>query len=309
MNRQGALSAPTCVVRHPPGGDRVIVSAAFNAAGHCLAVTTKGLQVFDGTAWADLPVDRQLGGQGLWCSRRYRPVSWVVAASRARLFEIAREGTSLLATGPDPAFEFVDVSGDLEDLSVVVAMHAGLPPALMARVGRRWLRPLHLPDMAVVSGLCQLQDEQWLVVGRSTSGAAAAMRYKPLLWELEPVAVPRSRALLACTSRYGRGLAMAVGADGALLAVDGAVATQIGLAGGQDLSAVALDSMGASWFAGVGHIWTRDVEGEIVSVWEDPAWKTPFVSLHAETGHALALTVDGGVLELSLGEVGPTVPA
>jgi serine/threonine protein kinase len=309
MSRQDALSAPTCVVRHPLGADRVIMSAAFNAAGHCLAVTTNGPQVFDGTAWADLPVDRQLGGQRLWCARRYRPVSWVVGASQARLFEIAREGTSLLATGPDPAFDFTDVSGDLEDLAVVVATRAGLPPALMARVGRRWLRPLHLPDMAVVSGLCQLEEEQWLVVGRSTTGSAAALRYKPLLWELEAVAVPRSRALLACTSRYGRGLAMAVGAEGALVAVDGAVATPINLPGSPDLATVALDSMGTSWFAGLGHIWIRDVDAQVVSVWEDPTWKTPFVSLHAETGHALALTVDGGVLELSLGEVGPTVPA
>ncbi|MBN1605907.1 MAG: serine/threonine protein kinase [Polyangiaceae bacterium] len=309
MSRQGSLSAPTSVVRHPLGGDRVIVSAAFNAAGHCLAVTTKGPQVFDGTAWADLPVDRQLRGYRLWCARRCRPVSWVVGASQARLYEIAREGTSLLAKGPDPAFDFVDVSGDLDDLAVVVAMRSGLPPALVARAGRRWLRPLHLPDMAVVSGLCQLQEEQWLVVGRSTSGAAAAVRYKPLLWELQSVVLPRSRALLACSSRYGRGLAVAVGAEGAILAVDGSVTTPIGLPGSPDLAAVALDSMGTAWVAGLGKIWTRDVDGQIVPVWEEPTWKTPFVSLHAETGHALALSVDGGVLELSLGEVGPTVPA
>lgn len=308
--RQGTLSDPTCVVRHPPGDDRVIMSAAFNAAGHCLAVTTRGPQVFDGTGWADLPLDRQhLGDPRLWCARRYRPVSWVVGASGARLFEIAREGTSLLATGPDPNVDFVDVSGDVEDLAVVVATRAGSPPALLTRVGRRWLRPRPVPEMAVVNGLCQIHDEQWLVVGRGTAGAAAALRYDPLDSKVEPLALPRSRALLACSSRFGRGLGMAVGAEGAMLVVDGDQATPLTMPGARDLAAVALDSMGVAWLAGVGCIWTRDVDGQVACVWHDPSWTVPFVSLHAETGHALALTVDGGVLEVSLAEVGPTVPA
>ena len=78
--------------------------------------------------------------------------------------------------------------------------------------------------------------------------------------------------------------------------------------GRPDLTAVAVDGMDAAWFASAGRIWTRARDGTFECVWQDESWRSPFVTLHAETGHALALTVDGGVVEISLAEVGPPSP-
>ena len=136
-----------------------------------------------------------------------------------------------------------------------------------------------------------------------------AFRYAPLQLELEPLAVPECRALLACVSRCGRGSALAVGAEGGVLAVDGSQPTRWSMPGRPDLTSVALDATGAAWLAGAGHLWTRERDGRVVEVWRDDTWRSPFVALHAEASHALALTVDGGVLEVGLAEVGPTAPA
>lgn len=300
------LGEPTCSVRHPPVPERLILSAMFNAAGHCLAATLGGLEAFDGTRWAPFPPSSQyLTGQRLCCVRRYRPVSWVVGTSGAQLCEVAREGNRLLVCGPDPSWDFVDVSGDLEDLAVVVATRPGEAPSLLTRVGRRWLRAMQVPGCAALSGICQLGEEQWLVVGRSLDGKALALRYAPLALDLEPLPAPDARALLASASRRGRGVALAVGADGAALVVDGTRVESFSLPGRPHLSALAMDGAGNAWFASAGRIWTRSREGTVACVWEDESWRSPFVTLHAETGHALALTVDGGVLEISLGEAGP----
>ena len=126
--------------------------------------------------------------------------------------------------------------------------------------------------------------------------------------EHEPLAVPEARALLACASRVGRGLALAAGGEGGVLIVDGARVESSTVPSRPDLTAVAVDSVGVAWFASAGRIWTRTRGGSFGCVWQDESWRTPFVTLHAETGHALALSVDGGVLELSLGEVGPASP-
>src|SRR5512145_1076848 len=42
-------------VRYPPGDDRLIRGAAWNADGHCLAATNHGLEYFDGVCWTLLP--------------------------------------------------------------------------------------------------------------------------------------------------------------------------------------------------------------------------------------------------------------
>ena len=188
-------------------------------------------------------------------------------------------------------------------------MRNGGPPALWTRVGPRWLKPFFVPDLGFPSGLCQLDDEHWLVVGRGVRGGALAYRYAPLQLDLEALTVPDCRALLACASRCGRGVALAVGAEGGVLAVEGQQATPWSMPGRHDLTALALDATGTAWLAGAGRVWARERSGSVQPVWSDDTWRAPFVALHAEASHALALTVDGGVLELGLADVGSTAPA
>ena len=46
----------------------------------------------------------------------------------------------------------------------------GKPPQLCCLTGRRWLKPLSLPDVAAVTNLARIADSKWLVVGRARDG-------------------------------------------------------------------------------------------------------------------------------------------
>ena len=48
---------------------------------------------------------------------------------------------------------------------------------------------------------------------------------------------------------------------------------------------------------GAGCIWTNRVRRGWKRVWENSSWAPPFISLMAEAGLLVAVTVDSGVLE------------
>ena len=289
---------PSWLLRHPPGADRLIVGAAWNADGHCLAATTRGLEYFDGGNWSKLPESAALAGRRANNVKRLSPTTWLVAADGGRLVEVAREGTSVIAESNDPNIDFVDMDGDLEDFAVVLGRAPGRAPLLCTRIGKRWLLPFEATDISHVSGLVRVDDDRWLVTGRSREGQAWAGLYRPLSIELLPIATPTARALLACASRRNRGLSVAVGGDGSVLTL-GPQGYGINVVPGQpDLSVVSLDVAGQLWTASIGRIFFgAQPLGPYSLVWQDRTWQVPFVSLHAEVGHLLALTVDGGVLE------------
>jgi hypothetical protein len=60
-----------------------------------------------------------------------------------------------------------------------------------------------------------------------------------------------------------------------------------------------MDVLDREWAASVGKLWVRDPErdADFRPVWRDPEWRTPFVSVMADAGMVVAMTVDGGIVE------------
>src|SRR5690606_4769349 len=209
---QAKTTMSTWRVLHPPGDDRVVLSAAWNAAGHALCATTRGLCYWNGTSWLETTTGLPLST--VHFVRRLSPTSWLLGGEQGRLIEYAREGCRELVRYPDSEVTFLDCVGEFEDMTVAIGSKAGTPPLLLALVGNHWLKPLPVQDASVLTSLARIDDECWFVVGRSQSGVAFAAFYRPLLWALEPVAIPPARALLACAARLERDEALAVGAGG-----------------------------------------------------------------------------------------------
>jgi serine/threonine protein kinase len=285
------------MIRHTPGERRIVLSAAWNAAGHCLATTPSGLDYFDGTMWSHVSDQSHLDAERTHFVKRHKPTSWLVGTSGARLVEIDRQGVSVVLQGPDRNLDFMALDGQLDDLCVILAHTEKKPPSLCTLVGRRWLKPFVIDGVAHISALARIDDESWLVAGRKLSGEAWVAIYEPLQLELRPMEVPGVRALLACSSRQGEKRAVAVGTDGAWVDARPDNMHCERVPGNPDFSCVTMDAAGRCWSASRGQLWARDAEGTIRCIWHNPQWTAPFVSLHAETGNVMAVTVDGGVIE------------
>lgn len=297
------------MVRHPPGDDRLVVRAAWNAAGHALAATTRGLAYWDGTSWSDLPADGLPNPASLRFVERLGPASWVVGGAEATLFEYSRDGVRELFRGPDPSVSFAALTPGFDDVAVVLGEKPGAPPLLYGLVGKRWLRALPVDDAQMISAISRIDDERWLVVGRARDGAPYAAHYRPLDWQLERLPVSAGRALLGAASRPERQTALAVGVGGACLEIENGVVTP-GVPGAHpDLSCVAIDTLGRHWAAGPGRVWSRRAGGQWSAVWVHDAWQPPFVSIMAEIGSVVAMTVDGAVLECRSTLLDKTFPA
>jgi len=296
-------------VRHPPGDDRLVMSVAWNAAGHCLAATTRGLSYWDGTAWAEVPSADLPPPGTIRFVRRLGPATWVLGCDGATLFEYSRDGTRELFRGPDQAVSFTDATTDFDDVSVVVGHKATSPPLLYAMIGKRWLKPMPVKDAATLTSVARIDDERWLVVGRGTNGQAYAARYRPLMWEIERIHTPPGRALLASAGRPERHVATAVGGEGVVVHCDRDELEASNVNGRPDLAAVAIDTLGREWAAGPGKVWVRSSQGDWSCVWDHPAWRPPFISIMAEVGMVVAMTVDGAVLECRAATLDKTKPA
>lgn len=285
------------LVRHTPGERRIVLSAAWNAAGHCLATTPTGLDYFDGTIWSHVSDQSHFHAERMHFVKRHKPTSWLVGTSGARLVEIDRQGVSIVAEAPDRTLDFLAIDGQLEDISVILARNESCPALLCTLVGRRWLKPFRVEGVAHISSLARIDDESWLVAGRTLTGEAWAAIYEPMQLELRPMELPGVRALLACACRQGERHAVAVGTDGAWVDATPEEVQCQRVPGSPDFSCVTMDAAGRAWGASRGRLWSRDANGDIRCIWEDNAFSAPFVSMHAETGNVMAVTVDGGVIE------------
>ena len=285
------------LIRHTPGERRIVLSAAWNAAGHCLATTPSGLDYFDGTIWSHVSDQSHLDAERMHFVKRYKPTSWLIGTSGARLVEIDRQGVTVVAQGPDREVDFLALDGQIDDICVILARVQNKPALLCTLIGRRWLKPFKLEGVAHVSALARVDDESWLVAGRTLAGEAWAAIYEPLKLELRPMELPGVRALLACSSRQGERHAIAVGTDGAWVDAKPEGVSCQRVPGNPDFSCVTMDTAGRSWGASRGQLWSRDPDGAIRCIWQNKDWTAPFVSMHAETGSVMAVTVDGGVLE------------
>ncbi len=295
-------------MRHPPGDDRLLTSVAWNASGNCLAASTRGLVYWDGVRWAPASTTGLADPTQVRFVRRLSSTRWLVGGERGLLGEYGDSGVDQ-SLGHDASLRFTDAHGDPKDMCVVVGQTQNSPPLLYGIVAKRWLRATTVDQAASISGIARIDDERWLVVGRKANGGAYAAVYRPLAWELEPLEVPEGRALLACTSRPERRVALAVGTKGALLRVERDRVEMQNLEGEPDLAAVAIDVLGNEWAAGAGTVWGSRSRRPWKRMWDNDTWRAPFISLLAETGMVVAVTVDGGVLESRATVFDPTRPA
>ena len=285
------------MVRHPPGEERVVTDVAWNAGGQALAATTTGLEFWDGSSWADVTASGAAEVGGVRFVERLSPTRWLVGTHDAQLCELSHEGLREILRHPDRELVITHAAPDFDDVAVFIGEAPEKPPLVLTQIGRRWLKPLPVADAAFLTGITRIDDERWLVIGRGMDDRSYAAIVKPLAWELERVATPPGRVLLACASRPERGVAVAVGVDGAVVSIEGDESRSTTLPGAPDLATVGLDPLGRAWAAGRGRVWSRRSGGEWSCVWEDPRWQPPFVGVMVEIGSVIALTVDGAVLE------------
>jgi serine/threonine protein kinase len=293
------LAGWSWIVRHRPRDDLVIQSAAWDTDGHCFAFTPSGPLFWNGHAWAGATGTLAELPRGMSFARRCEAGGWLVGGSGGTLAVFGTDGVHDIAQAPDPEVEFLDGSGRLDDLVTAVGRRRGQPLTLYAMSGRRWLKPLPLEGVASVAALVRWDDSRWIVAGRWSEGGGFAAIYSPMVWEMHALAIPATRALVGGAGNPDRELALVVGSEGLTVRIDAQGATTTRCHGQPDLSACAVDVLDREWVASLGTLWTRapDLGETWRPAWSDTTWGAPFVSLMAETGQVVAMTVDGGIVE------------
>jgi serine/threonine protein kinase len=295
----GDVSNWSWTIRHPPGGDRVILSAAWDVDGHCFAFTSRGPEFWNGQDWIPAhDVARDLPA-GMSFARRFEAGGWLVGGESGTLAVYSTEGVREVMRAPDPHVTFSHASGRSEDLLAAVGQRPGEPPKLWAMAARRWLKPLPLEGVAYVAALLRLDDERWVICGRLQQGTGFAAIYAPMQWETTVLLAPRTRAFVSGASEPERGLALVVGSDGVALRIEGQEAVSSVAEGAPALTAAAMDVLDREWVCSIGRLWVRDPARDLGwrPVWHDPSWQAPFVSMIADAGMVVAMTADGGILE------------
>ena len=282
--------------------DRVIRSVAWAADGRCLAATSGGLCFWNGTHWVDMPTDRLPNPQGIRFVHRMAAGRWLVGADDATFAIFTEEGTQEVVRLSHANLRVEAFSGSLDDLGIVVSLDETGVPTLHTLVGRRWLKPLPLPNVVSVTSMARVGDATWLLAGRKTGGGGIAALYSPLDWDLQPLESPDVRAYLACGGHPDNCVGVVAGADGIMLYIDETGTRVESVPERTDVSATVVDPSGTCWAAGAGRIWQRtrdELTGHHrwVLVWENPAWTAPFVSMFADIGLILAVTADGAIVE------------
>jgi hypothetical protein len=126
-------------------------------------------------------------------------------------------------------------------------------------------------------------------------------------WEVTPLSTPPTRAFVGGASTPERGFGLVVGSNGVALRIEGDAVQSSVAKGAPDLSAAAMDVLDREWIASSGQLFVRDPasDPDWRPIWSDPNWNTPFVSIMADAGLVVAMTVDGGILEGRAGWRGP----
>lgn len=295
----GDLSTWNWAVRHPPGDNVVIQSAAWDTDGRCFAFTPAGPIFWNGESW--LPADEVASSlpAGMGFARRYEAGGWLVGGSGGTLAVYNTDGVREIVRAPDTSIQFLHASGRFDDLLAAVSHRPGEIPVLWAMAARRWLKPLPLEGVQYVAALLRLTDSRWLICGRLREGGGFAAIYSPMLWDIQALPAPETRAFVGGSSEPERGLALIVGGNGIAVRVDQDQVSGSVAEGAPDLTASAMDVLDREWVASQGTLWVRDPERDQVwrQVWSNPAWHAPFVSLMADAGMLVAMTVDGGIVE------------
>jgi serine/threonine protein kinase len=294
----GDLSSWMWTVRHPPGGERTVLSAAWDVDGRCLSLTPQGPMFWDGHSWVEArDVTASVPGEMSFV-RRYEAGGWLVGGP-GTLTVFNTEGVREVHRAPHPNLTFSHASGRTDDLLAAVAQQPGGPPLLFAMAARRWVRPLQLDGVSYVASLLRLEDTRWLVCGRLARGGGFAAVYTPLQWELEYLPTPPTRAFVGGASEPERNLGLLVGSHGVAVRVEGKTPTSSIAEGEPDLTAGAMDVLDREWVASLGRLWVRDPDRDTAwrAVWSDSSWTAPLISIMADAGMVVALSADGGIVE------------
>jgi serine/threonine protein kinase len=285
-----------------PGSVGVLRSVAWDTSGGCLAATTEGLYAWDGTRWAAANVAGVPDPRALRFVRRLAPGRWIIGGDGSMLAIYTTGGVTRLVKAPAEAARFEQLSGNLEDIAVLVSTPSSGTPTLNTFIGRRWLKPYPLPEVAALAGLAQVDDDKWLLAGRTTDSKSFAALFCSLDLTLERLAAPDRGAFTACSGHARLGAGLAVGSKGRLLWRDASGTEVESIDGEPTLSAARIDESGRGWTASAGGVWLRAADaGAVGSAWQclyhEADAIAPVVSLWAEEGRVLAITADGAILE------------
>lgn len=295
----GKLDNWAWTTRHPPGDDVIIQSAAWDTDGRCFAMTPTGALFWNGTSWLPAPEVERALPNGMTFARRYEAGGWLLGGSGGTLALYNTDGVREILRAPDASLTFNHASGRFDDLLAAVGQRPGEAPTLWAMAARRWMKPLRLDGVSYVSTLLRLDDSRWIVAGRLAQGSGFIAVYAPMLWDVSYLQPPFTRAFVSGASDPERGSALLVGADGVSMRVDATHGDATLAPGNADLTAAAIDVLAREWVASIGKLWVRDPGNDTTwqRVWSSEQWQSPFISLMADAGMLIAMTVDGGVLE------------
>lgn len=280
-------------------GEFVVRGASWDADGSSLALTDNGIWAWNGTEWQHVSTTSLPDPDGVRFVERYAPGKWLVGGDLATLATYCGGGITEVTSGPDPNASYRFASGDIDDLCLIAGEVPGDGVVLYARCGKRWLKPLPLPELSFVTGLSRIDDDAWLIVGRLRERGAAAFRVRPLMFETERLVSPKLRGLFASAGNADRKLGLTVGSEGTALWWDGSTLTAETIPGAAELSLCAVDEVGRGWAASGGDIWLREAPGQWSKVRQDSrpeAQVAPVVSLFAEPGAVTVSTADGGLI-------------
>ncbi len=295
-------------LRHPGTTSRVIRDVAWDGDGRCMAATSEGLAFWSGSSWAEVSHEGLNDRRSIRFVRRVGPGRWLVGGDEATFAIYSSEGPREVRRFASDGVRFELLSGNIDDLAVLVGQGADGPPRLSCLSAKRWLKPLPLPDVASVMALAQIEDAKWLVVGRGKEGGGYAAVYSPLDWEIQRIDTPLVRAFIAADGEESSGIGLASGASGAVVwRYPHGIRHEL-IAGKPDLSAATVDASGRGWVASAGAIWmhhrTSPVEGNDEPpigrwelMWRDESWTAPIVALFTEPGLVIGMTADGGIIE------------
>lgn len=287
---------------HHPGTVGVLRSLAWDGYGRCLAATSEGLLFCNGMSWRPADTKGLSRPEGLRFVHKIGAGRWLVGGDNSTLAVYTTGGAAGVVQRPGPPEQFLALSGDLEDMGVLAALPADGPLLLHTFIGKRWLRPFVVQDLAQFAAVARVHDELWLVASRNAGGKGMLALYAPLEWHLERLPVPDVRAFITCAGAPDSETGIAAGTEGTVVWYSGRRAAAEVIDARFDLSAVALGADGSAWAASAGRIWCRrgpaaPGSGTWECVWGDDAWYAPIISLFVDFGVVVAVTADGGILE------------
>jgi eukaryotic-like serine/threonine-protein kinase len=283
------------VVQSAPSG-RVVRRAAWNAGGHCLALTESGLDYWDGADWAPCGGAARLFLGAFTFVAAVRPGEWLLAGHGGRALIYRSGNNTELLPSSDSDLRFTTAAGDPDDLCVFVAARPGLPPLLVGMASRRWIRPLELPGVAAVADLVRVGDARWLVCGALATGRGFACLFEPLRWQIGPV-FEMPNPLVACAAPV-REHGVCVGVRGGAVRMADGHFTMDTSGDGPDFWSVAADGAGTAWAGSDGSIWLQSSPGELWQCqWSDSRGAAPITSICADVDRVVAMTRDGTVIE------------